>query len=96
MSQPYSLDDYEDYKYFDNKPVNDLLFDIYMGILQLDCMDPEPDDYEERIDIFANAIRARMDKLLPEEQNYIKRKITGILGIQEDKSKTLEKRKEND
>ena len=87
--------DEDDITYQDNQPVQDLLFDFYIGMLQLDCMDPEPDNYEERIELFANNINARLKMLLPDEQAYIRRKMASVLHVEEDE-KTLERRKEND
>ena len=87
--------DEDDIDYMDNENVQDVLFDFYLGMLQLDCMDPEPNDYEERLELFANNINARIKMLLPNEQAYIRRKIASILHVEEDVKK-LEKRKEND
>ena len=87
--------DIDDIEYSDNTRVQDVLFDFYIGMLQLDCMDPEPEDYEERLELFANNINAEIKKLLPEEQAYIRRKMASVLHVEEDE-KTLERRKEND
>jgi len=95
---PYDNYAFDDFEYMDNEPVQNLLFDFYLGMLQLDIMDPEPDNYEERIDIFANNIKQRLDLLKPDEQAYIKKQIQKVLHLDEkhDDVKKLEKRKEND
>ena len=87
--------DEDDIEYLDHEKVQDVLFDFYLGMLQLDCMDPEPDNYDERIELFANNINTEIKKLLPDEQAYIRRKIASILHVEED-VKTLERRKENE
>ncbi len=92
---PYSDLDSEDATYMNNEPVQDLLFDYYIGMLQLDIMDPKPDNYEERIDMFANNIKERLLKLKPDEQAYVEKQIRKTLHLEEDEKK-LEKRKEND
>jgi len=92
---PYGDLDLEDATYMDNEPVQDLLFDYYIGMLQLDIMDPKPDNYEERIDMFANNIKERLLKLKPDEQAYVEKQIRKTLHLEEDEKK-LEKRKEND
>ncbi len=92
---PYGDLDLEDAFYMNNEPVQDLLFDYYIGMLQLDIMDPKPDNYEERIDMFANNIKERLLKLKPDEQAYVEKQIRKTLHLEEDEKK-LEKRKEND
>ena len=95
---PYDNYDLDDINYMDNEPVQDLLFDFYLGMLQLDTMDPEPENYEERIEIFANNIKQRLVLLKPDEQAYVKKQIKEVLHLDEiqDEEKTLKKRKEND
>ena len=94
---PYSDFELDDIDYMNNEPVQDLLFDYYLGMLQLDIMDPKPDNYEERIDMFANNIKERLLKLKPDEQAYVEKQIRKTLHLDEKQDeKTLEKRKEND
>ncbi len=95
---PYDTFKLDDIEYMDNEPVQDLLFDFYLEMLQLDTMDPEPDNYEERIDIFANNIKQRLDLLKPDEQAYVKKQIAEVLHLDEEQDdvKKLKKRKEND
>lgn len=95
---PYDNYDLDDINYMDNEPVQDLLFDFYLGMLQLDTMDPEPENYEERIEIFANNIKQRLDLLKPDEQAYVEKQIRKVLHLDEkqDDVKKLKKRKEND
>ncbi len=85
----------DDYKYIDNKNVQDLLFDIYIGVMQLDCMDPEPDDFEERIDLFIENIRLRLEKLLPDEQDYVKRNLIKTFNLQEEEEIKLKKERKD-
>ena len=92
---PYGDLDIEEDFYMNNEPVQDLLFDYYIGMLQLDIMDPKPDNYEERIDMFVNNIKERLLKLKPDEQAYVEKQIRKTLHLEEDEKK-LEKRKEND
>ena len=94
----YDFLNLDDIDYVDNEPVQDLLFDFYLGMLQLDTMDPEPENYEERIEIFANNIKQRLTLLKQDEQAYVTKQIKEVLHLDEiqDEEKTLKKRKEND